>query len=74
MVESRGASRDHQRDKMGAFHLWGYYNNHPVYQHYSGLDFLYFHKNQVGFILDVFLSLTTVYLNLSLFKVLYSLV
>jgi len=47
MVESRGASRDHQRDKMGAFHLWGYYNNHPVYQHYSGLDFLYFHKNQV---------------------------
>ena len=32
---------------MGSFHLWGYYNEHPVYQHYSGLDFLYFHKNQV---------------------------
>ena len=32
---------------MGSFHLWGYYNDHPVYQHYSGLDFLYFHKNQV---------------------------
>ena len=48
-VESRGPSSLHQRDKMGSFHLWGYYNEHPVYQHYSGLDFLYFHKNQVGF-------------------------
>ena len=46
-VDSRGPSRIHQRDKMGSFHLWGYYNDHPVYQHYSGLDFLYFHKNQV---------------------------
>jgi hypothetical protein len=47
-VESPGPSRQHQRDKMGAFHLWGFYNEHPVYQHYSGLDFLYFHKNQVA--------------------------
>ena len=46
-VDSRGPSSIHQRDKMGSFHLWGYYNEHPVYQHYSGLDFLYFHKNQV---------------------------
>merc|ERR1712083_193427 len=46
-VDSRGPSSIHQRDKMGSFHLWGYYNDHPVYQHYSGLDFLYFHKNQV---------------------------
>ena len=32
---------------MGDYFLWGYYNDHPVYQHYSGLDFLYFHTNQV---------------------------
>ena len=46
-IESRGPARLHQRDKMGDYFLWGYYNNHPVYQHYSGLDFLYFHSNMV---------------------------
>ncbi len=40
-------AREHQRDKMGDYHLWGYYNGRPVYQHFSGLDFLYFHKNSV---------------------------
>jgi hypothetical protein len=30
---------------IGDYFLWGYYNRHPVYQHYSGLDFIYFHKN-----------------------------
>ena len=44
---SGGLARDHQRDKMGDYHLWGYYNGKPVYQHFSGLDFLYFHKNNV---------------------------
>ena len=39
--------RDHQRDKMGEYFLWGYFNERPVYQHVSGLDFLYFHKNNV---------------------------
>jgi len=47
LIDSSGPSRSHQRDKMGDYFLWGYYNNHPVYQHYSGLDFLYFHRNQV---------------------------
>ena len=46
-VSSQGPARLHQRDKMGEYFLWGYYNNHPVYQHYSGLDFLYFHTNMV---------------------------
>ena len=32
-----------QDRKIG--HLWGYYNNHPVYQHYSGLDYVYFLTN-----------------------------
>ncbi len=32
---------------MGDFYLWGYYNTRPVFQHSSGLDFLYFHKNSV---------------------------
>ena len=44
---SSGLARDHQRDKMGEYFLWGYYNARPVYQHFSGLDFLYFHKNNV---------------------------
>ena len=44
---STGPAKEHQRDKMGDYYLWGYYNNHPVYQHYSGLDFIYFHKNNV---------------------------
>ena len=46
-LNSPGPSKDHQRDKMGEYFLWGYYNNKPVYQHSSGLDFLYFHKNNV---------------------------
>eukprot|EP00092_Neocalanus_flemingeri_P105527 GFUD01135286.1.p1 GENE.GFUD01135286.1~~GFUD01135286.1.p1 ORF type:complete len:415 (-),score=38.97 GFUD01135286.1:208-1452(-) len=46
-IDSVGQSRVHQRDKMGDYFLWGYYNGHPVYQHYSGLDFLYFHRNEV---------------------------
>ena len=33
--------------QMGEYHLWGHYNDHPVFQHYSGLDFLYFHTNSV---------------------------
>ena len=32
---------------MGDYFLWGYYNKRPVYQHYNGLDFIYFHKNEV---------------------------
>jgi hypothetical protein len=32
---------------LGDYFLWGYYNKHPVYQHYSGLDFIYYHKNGV---------------------------
>ena len=32
---------------MGEYFLWGVYNDRPVYQHISGLDFLYFHKNNV---------------------------
>ena len=32
---------------MGEYFLWGYFNERPVYQHVSGLDFLYFHKNNV---------------------------
>eukprot|EP00090_Calanus_glacialis_P020657 TRINITY_DN31854_c0_g1_i1.p1 TRINITY_DN31854_c0_g1~~TRINITY_DN31854_c0_g1_i1.p1 ORF type:complete len:998 (-),score=131.89 TRINITY_DN31854_c0_g1_i1:38-3031(-) len=47
LIDSSGQSRIHQRDKMGDYFLWGYYNSHPVYQHYSGLDFLYFHRNEV---------------------------
>ena len=47
LIDSSGPAQTHQRDKMGDYFLWGYYNNHPVYQHYSGLDFLYFHRNQV---------------------------
>jgi hypothetical protein len=39
--------REHQSDKMGEYFLWGYFNERPVYQHVSGLDFLYFHKNNV---------------------------
>ena len=38
---------------MGEYFLWGYFNERPVYQHVSGLDFLYFHKNSsssVGFV------------------------
>jgi hypothetical protein len=31
----------------GEYFLWGHYNKHPVYQHYSGLDFIYYHKNSV---------------------------
>ena len=27
--------------------LGGYYNDKPVYQHVSGLDFLYYHQNNV---------------------------
>ena len=41
---SNGPSKRHQADKMGEFHLWGYYNSKPVYQHESGLDFLYYHR------------------------------
>ena len=44
-VSTRGAAQDHQRDKMGDYYLWGHYNNHPVYQHYSGLDYVYFLNN-----------------------------
>ena len=32
---------------MGEYFLWGYYNNRTVYQHSSGLDFLYYHTNNV---------------------------
>lgn len=47
LLSSTGPSRAHQRDKMGEYFLWGSYNERPVYQHVSGLDFLYFHKNNV---------------------------
>ena len=42
LVSTRGPAGDHQRDKMGDYYLWGEYNDHPVYQHYSGLDYIYF--------------------------------
>jgi hypothetical protein len=32
---------------MGEYFFWGFYNERPVYQHASGLDFLYYHKNNV---------------------------
>ena len=47
LLSSIGPSKEHQRDKMGEFFLWGFYNDRPVYQHVSGLDFLYYHKNHV---------------------------
>ena len=47
LLSSSGPSKEHQRDKMGEFFLWGFYNDRPVYQHVSGLDFLYYHKNHV---------------------------
>lgn len=46
-LSTEGAAKEHQRDKMGDYFLWGYYNDKPVFQHSSGLDFLYFHKNNV---------------------------
>jgi len=36
-----------QRDKLGNYFLWGKNNNKPVYQHESGLDFMYYHTNHV---------------------------
>ena len=47
LLSSTGPARVHQRDKMGEYFLWGSFNERPVYQHVSGLDFLYFHKNNV---------------------------
>ena len=44
-VSTRGPASYHQRDKMGDYYLWGHFNNHPVYQHYSGLDYVYFLSN-----------------------------
>ena len=46
-LTSPGPAQRHQADKMGEYHLWGYYNNRTVYQHSSGLDFLYYHANNV---------------------------
>ncbi|XP_023347561.1 uncharacterized protein LOC111716356 [Eurytemora carolleeae] len=46
-LSTTGPALVHQRDKIGDYYLWGEYNEKPVYQHYSGLDFIYFHKNQV---------------------------
>ena len=31
-----------QSDKMGTYHLFGYVNQRPAYQHSSGLDYLYY--------------------------------
>ena len=47
LLTSTGPSIEHQRDKMGEYFLWGFYNDKPVYQHISGLDFLYYHQNNV---------------------------
>ena len=31
---------------MGKYHLFGYYNRKPAYQHESGLDYLYYAEGE----------------------------
>ena len=35
-----------QSDKMGTYHLFGYVNERPAYQHESGLDYLYYAEGE----------------------------
>jgi hypothetical protein len=44
---TKSVSFQFQRDKLGNYFLWGKSNNKPVYQHESGLDFMYYHTNHV---------------------------
>ena len=41
-LSSSGPSALAQSDKMGTYHLFGYVNQRPAYQHSSGLDYLYY--------------------------------
>ena len=41
-LSSTGPSAMAQSDKMGTYHLYGYFNDKPAYQHESGLDYLYY--------------------------------
>ena len=41
-MTSSGPSALAQSDKMGTYHLFGYVNQRPAYQHSSGLDYLYY--------------------------------
>ena len=41
-LTSTGPSAMAQSDKMGTYHLFGYVNEKPAYQHESGLDYLYY--------------------------------
>ena len=40
-VSSSGLAADTQSDKMGTYYLYGYHNNRVVYQHQSGLEYLF---------------------------------
>ena len=41
LVESTGEAAHTQSDKMGSYFLFGYHRGHPVYQHRSGLEYLF---------------------------------
>ena len=55
-VSSSALAADTQSDKMGSYYLYGYHNNRPVYQHQSGLEYL-FHahgwKTKIGNNLEI---------------------
>ena len=40
-VSSSGVAAATQSDKMGTYYLYGYHNQLPVYQHQSGLEYLF---------------------------------
>ena len=45
-MTSTGPSAMAQSDKMGTYHLFGYVNERPAYQHESGLDYLYYAEGE----------------------------
>ena len=45
-MTSTGPSALAQSDKMGKYHLFGYYNRKPAYQHESGLDYLFYAEGE----------------------------
>ena len=45
-LSSTGPSSLAQSDKMGKYHLFGYYNRKPAYQHESGLDYLFYAEGE----------------------------
>ena len=45
-LTSTGPSALAQSDKMGKYHLFGYYNRKPAYQHESGLDYLFYAEGE----------------------------